>query len=166
MNESRSNLATIYTFDANKIDAVYADGNKILIEKQILLAGLRLAAVLQHNFNHLNRTPVFTKENTIIPTISIDSIAAYENKMVKVCTKVYGTKFLSDSKGQPTFLNAGAAFPNALLTILIWGNNREHFKNHPEKYYDQKNICVTGNIIMYKGKPEIVVSKEEEIEVQ
>jgi len=35
----------------------------------------------------------------------------------------------------------------------------------PAKLYNNKSICVTGTIKEYKGKAEIIVSKQEQIKV-
>ena len=166
MNESRSLLDKVYDYKGNKIDEAYINADVSIIEKQLLIAGLRLADILEHLFKNINREPVFAVENKEILSVGVDGLEQYEGKLVKVCTKIYGTKFLDNSGGKPTFLNAGAAFPNSPLTILIWGDNRKNFKKSPEKYYDGKDVCITGKIVMYKGKPEIIVTKEDEIEVK
>jgi hypothetical protein len=100
------------------------------------------------------------------PQVGIDSVKNYEGQIVKVCTKVYGGKYLESVKGSPTLINCGANYPNALLTILIWGDKRGNFKNPPEKYYTDKTICVIGKVVIYKGSPEIIVNNENQIEVQ
>jgi hypothetical protein len=98
--------------------------------------------------------------------IPIDSLSRHIGDSVTVCTKIYGSIYLERSKGAPTFLNAGAAYPNSLLTIVIWGDMREKFKNPPEVFYKDKDVCITGKIILYKEKPEIVVFDEKQIVVK
>lgn len=83
-----------------------------------------------------------------------------------VCGRVYGVKFLDKAKGEPTFLNVGAAYPNSPFTVVIFGETRRLLTDTPEKLYNGKNICVTGMVKEYKGKAEIVVSKVEEITVE
>jgi len=95
--------------------------------------------------------------------ISIDSLSRHIGDSVTVCTKIYGGIYLDRSKGAPTLLNAGGAYPNAPLTILIWGDAREKFTNPPEVFYKDKDVCITGKIILYKEKPEIVVYDEKQI---
>ena len=51
--------------------------------------------------------------------IKIDDAKNHVGDSVKICTKIYGGKYLENSKGTPTFLNAGGYFPNAPLTIVI-----------------------------------------------
>ena len=50
MNQSRSLLDSVYNFQDSFIDQNYADKNTIVIEKQILIGGLRLASVLREAF--------------------------------------------------------------------------------------------------------------------
>ena len=47
MNESRSYLVEVYNFKDGKITKEYLDKNMVVVEKQLLLAGLRLASVLK-----------------------------------------------------------------------------------------------------------------------
>ena len=65
-----------------------------------------------------------------------------------------------------TYLNLGAAFPNSPLTLVIFPDNKNNFKHNPAKYYADKALCVTGMVVDYKGKIEIVVRKEDEIQVR
>lgn len=50
MYQSRSLLDTVYSFQNNFLDKNYIDSNVIVIKKQLLLAGLRLASVLNQVF--------------------------------------------------------------------------------------------------------------------
>jgi DNA/RNA endonuclease YhcR with UshA esterase domain len=43
---------------------------------------------------------------------------------------------------------------------------RSNFSYKPEDYLKGKTICVTGTIKEYKGKPQIVVDKEDQIKVR
>ncbi len=98
--------------------------------------------------------------------IKIEDAATHEGDSVKICTKIFGAKYFEGSKGAPTLLNAGAKYPDAPLTLVIPGENRAAFKNKPEVFYPDKEICVTGRIVMYKGKPEIILSNETQIVVK
>lgn len=50
MQQPRSLLGEVYNFQNNTIDLAYADKNKKIIEQQLLIAGIRLSAILQHVF--------------------------------------------------------------------------------------------------------------------
>jgi hypothetical protein len=45
----------------------------------------------------------------------------------------------------------GADYPNNLLTVVIFGEDRQKFTGFPELLYANKNICVTGKLQDFKG---------------
>ena len=98
--------------------------------------------------------------------ITIDSLRQHVGDSVRVCTKIYGGIFLDRSTDSNTLLNAGGGYPNAPLTILIKMHARRQFKNPPEIFFKDKEVCVTGKIILYKDKPEIVVYEERQIQMK
>ncbi len=172
MEQSRSLLDTVYDFKDDRLTQEYINANKKIIEQQLLFGGLRLASILAAEFKS---APHFANTNTPttaapasqdVVTIPVEDASKHEGETVKICTKIYGSKYLETAKGKPTFLNAGAKYPNSPLTLVIWDDNRSHFKNAPDTYYDGKNICVTGKIEMFKGKPEIVLTDESQVVVQ
>ena len=79
---------------------------------------------------------------------------------------VVSGKYLSRSKGKPTFINLDKPYPNQIFTILIWGSDRSKFKQPPESLYYGKKIAVTGVIIEYKGITEIIVRNPSQIELK
>ncbi len=107
-------------------------------------------------------TSFFTSTIFCQTKIEIESVNSHIGEKVTVCAKVYGTKALE----KVTFLDLGAAYPNSLLSVVIFAKERNNFKEAPDVMYADKNICVTGVIKEYKGKPEIIVSTPGEIEIQ
>src|SRR5690349_24038353 len=79
-----------------------------------------------------------------------------------VCGNVVSTRYAASTKGQPTFLNLDKPYPNQILTVVIWGNNRSKF-GRPEVEYDEKRICVTGKITEYRGVPEVIAEAPAQI---
>jgi len=98
--------------------------------------------------------------------IKPEEAAKHEGDSVTICTKIFGARYFESGKGTPTLLNAGAKYPDAPLTIVIFGENRASFSNKPEEFYVGKNVCVTGRITIFKGKPQIVITNEREIVVK
>jgi hypothetical protein len=83
-----------------------------------------------------------------------------------VCGLIASTRYLESGRGGPTFLNFDRPYPNHTLTVLIGGTNRVKFASPPETMYDKKVVCVTGAIIEYHGKPEIVVQDPSQIVIE
>jgi DNA/RNA endonuclease YhcR with UshA esterase domain len=84
---------------------------------------------------------------------------------VTVCGKIYGGKYLESAVNTPTLLDMGANYPNQLLTLVIFGENLNAFPKSPEAYFLNKDVCVTGQVIDYNGKPEIVLRSPEQIQL-
>ncbi len=95
--------------------------------------------------------------------VSAKEAARYSGKTITVCDIIYDGIFMSKSGGQPTFLNVGGAYPNSLMIVVIWGQDRKGFKYKPEEFYRNKKVCITGEIKMFNGKPEIVVERPQQI---
>jgi hypothetical protein len=83
-----------------------------------------------------------------------------------VCGTVASTTYAIRTKGRPTFLNLDQPYPNQIFTVLIWGSDRNKFKNPPETFFRGKRICVTGIIEEYRGKPEIIVRGPDQVIVK
>jgi hypothetical protein len=88
----------------------------------------------------------------------------YVGQVATVCGKVAGVHQAMRSRGQPTFINLDAAYPNQIFTILIWGNDRPKFGNLEQEYAD-KQLCITGVISSYRGIPEIVTTSPGSIKL-
>jgi len=95
--------------------------------------------------------------------ISASDAARHINETVTICEKVFSTKLITLSN--MTFLDLGGFHPNQMLTVVIKGEDRSKFKDAPDEYFKGRNICVTGTVIDYKGKPEIVVSDPSQIKI-
>jgi hypothetical protein len=72
-----------------------------------------------------------------------------------VCGTVASAHYAPKSRGQPTFLNLGHAYPSEDFTAVIWGEDRTKF-GAPEEMEGQR-ICVTGPITLYRNKPEMIL---------
>lgn len=98
-------------------------------------------------------------------SISAAEAASHVGESARVCGRVAGAKYATETRGQPTFLNLDRAYPNHVFTALIWGNKRAAFPYAPESLRGQR-ICVKGKIELYKGRAEIIVVSPSQIEVQ
>lgn len=98
--------------------------------------------------------------------ISLDEVKQHMGDSVQVCGKVSSTRFLESANGTPTLINLGQPYPNEKLTLVIYGENRAKFNEKPELAWKEKTICVTGKIVEYRGKPQIVVIAAEQVVIQ
>lgn len=92
------------------------------------------------------------------PRIAASQARAYVGKTVAVCGTVADSRFLSDSKRQPTFLNFENPYPDHVFTAVVWGKDRKKFRHPPEKAYHARNVCVTGVVTLYEGAPQMIVT--------
>ncbi len=78
-----------------------------------------------------------------------------------VCSRIYGVR----STDKITQINVDAPFPNSPLTVIIFASSYDKFSLPLTDYYKDKNVCVTGKIELYKGKPQIIVDNPERIKI-
>lgn len=164
--------AEIDAMNGRSIDDSYYQAHIQIVQQRIEMAGVRLAGVLNRIFASGlaassasgipatgtpvtgggaatgNAQPVGAGDGNAT-TIDIQDAAKHYNENVKVCAKVYGYKALENL----TLVNLGAAYPDQLLTVVLKGDARSAGSG-----LDGQTICVTGKIVSYKDKPEIVVT--------
>jgi hypothetical protein len=167
INESRSSLPQIYSFSNSTLDESYVQKATPIIEEQILKAGIRLSGILEKALGNTTAPVPVQQTVQLKPGATFTAAEAKDHtgEKITVCDKVFGTRFLENSDGQPSFLNLGAAYPNSPFTIVIFGNDRANFKEKPELFYNNKKVCATGLIKEYNGKPEMILSNESEIKI-
>lgn len=96
---------------------------------------------------------------------SEDDLTQYLNKKVEYCDQVFGT-FVSKGTKKVILLNLGANYPNHRLVVAIFEGDWHNFPYQPAEYLKNKEICVKGKLILYKGKPEIIVKSPDQITVK
>lgn len=145
------------------IDEVYYKKYIGTIHQRIDQAGIRLAGELNRLFNSeqvkitavtLAPPPPLSQKTTT--AVKLEDVKNATGKTVTVQGKVYSTKDI----GSMILVNMGAAYPNQLLTLAIKGSAKSMGSQ-----IDGKTITVTGEVIDYRGKPEIVVSDSTQIVV-
>lgn len=98
--------------------------------------------------------------------ISISDISKHIGDSVELTTQVFGVRYLPDTKGSPTLVNFGAAYPNQLLTAVIWSDVRKQMLIEPtEENLKDKTVIVIGKVELYKGKPQVVIKNPWQFQV-
>lgn len=98
-------------------------------------------------------------------TVPLDSVQFYEGKTITVCSKVQGT-FVTKGEKKTTYINFGKPFPNNTFTAVIFETDLKNFKYIPSEVLKDKSVCITGKVELYKGKPQMIITKEEQIKVE
>jgi hypothetical protein len=164
--------AEIDAMNGRSIDDSYYQAHIQIVQQRIEMAGVRLAGVLNRIFASglatssagvavpASGTPVTsgsaatgvaqaTAGSATAKTIDIHEVANHYNEYVQVSAKVYGYKALDNM----TLVNLGAAYPDQPLTIVLRGDAKDIYNG-----WNGQTISVTGKIVSYKDKPEIVVT--------
>ncbi|MCR8560846.1 hypothetical protein KXD93_24525 [Mucilaginibacter sp. BJC16-A38] len=94
--------------------------------------------------------------------IAAQDAVNHSGQSVMVCDKVYNTLPLGGSN--TTLLYLGAE-NGKFLTVVVKGPENSKFKWHPEKDFKGRNVCVTGTVGDYKGKPAIYVTDVNQIKL-
>jgi hypothetical protein len=99
-------------------------------------------------------------------TLTPEEAAKRVGDSIKVCGKIFGGRYFENANNAPTLLNMGAAFPNSPLTIVIYADTRKKLAYQPEVELVNKNVCVTGTVVLYREKPQIVIRDVSQIVVE
>lgn len=78
-----------------------------------------------------------------------------------ICGVVGSTRHAKQTRGTPTYINLGPAFPNHVFTIVVWGDDRYKFPYAPENL--DGAVCVRGIVSTYRDIPQIVATSPEQI---
>jgi DNA/RNA endonuclease YhcR with UshA esterase domain len=71
---------------------------------------------------------------------------------------------VSRSNGGTTFINFGGRFPNHVFYALIFRNHADTFPGVFE--LQGRNVAITGEVSLYNGKPQIILSSPGQLQVQ
>jgi len=101
-----------------------------------------------------------------ISAISPKEAAEKIGETVTVCGRVAGAEYKPGEKGRPTFLDFSAPHPANVFTAVIWGADRDEFEEPPEKMFFDENVCVSGEVRVYREVPHIFVYDSGQIGIQ
>ena len=97
--------------------------------------------------------------------IKAEEVGKHVGDSVVVEARVFSTRYFESAKNTPTLLNIGAAFPNQLFTVVIYGEDRKNFSTAPEEYFKNQTVKIRGKVELYRDRPQIVVKNSEGIQV-
>jgi hypothetical protein len=158
--------AEVDAMKSRSIDDSYYTAHIGIIHERLEQAGVRLAGLLNVLFKNgvspmeADGEGIYAPPRMINPasalaqpgngnTVELKDAANHIDEYAKVCGRIYGYKALDGL----TLVNMGAAYPDQLMTVVLKGAAISAAAS-----IDGKMICVTGKLISYKGKPEIIVT--------
>ena len=97
-----------------------------------------------------------------IKTVDPKKLAKYNKQYIKTCSIVTGVYKLK-KRGHPTFINFGRSYPNQFFTAIVWENNLPNFSYNLKNLIGKK-ICIKGEVYLFRNKPNIKLSNENQIE--
>lgn len=89
-----------------------------------------------------------------------EDAAKHVGEKATVCCVVASAKYASQAGGRPTLLDFVKPYPDT--PALILGTDRPKFGT-PEKAAQGKEVCVTGEIKLSDGKPEIILTDPRQL---
>ena len=96
-------------------------------------------------------------------TLSPDEASSHVNEDATVCGPVASATYAARAPTAPTFLNLGKPYPDQSFTALILGPDRAKF-GEPEISMLGKQVCVTGKIFLFEGKPGMVLRDPKQLQ--
>ena len=116
----------------------------------------------------LSPPPSALPSEVCIDALRTDTLLDYgynhPDEIICVEGTILDSYYALSTNGQPTFLNFHDPH-EGWFTALIWGSDRDKFPDDPENYYRFKTVRISGTIELYKGTPEIILSRPSQIEI-
>lgn len=97
--------------------------------------------------------------------IALQSAGASIGDTIKICERITATNFMQGVPGRPTHLTLSGDNTEQQITIVIKGESRRRFDYKPEKDLLNRNVCVTGKLESIDGKLQIVITKQDDINI-
>ncbi|MEI6949888.1 S1/P1 nuclease [Paraflavisolibacter sp. H34] len=146
------------------LSEAYYKNHMPTVEDRIQKGGIRLAGLLNEIFAD-GKAPggepvpaaAAPAGSQGVKSITLEEVASQVGREVRVCGRVSGSRSLSGI----TLVNLGRPYPHQLLTLVLKGAVRDI----GNRLSEGTNVCVTGKVELYKGKPQLVVDKQELLEV-
>jgi hypothetical protein len=91
-----------------------------------------------------------------------EEAASHVGENATVCGLVASATYAAQATAAPTFLDFGKPYPNQVFTAIIFGSDRTKF-GAPELSLRERQACVTGEIFLYQGKPEIILRDPKQL---
>jgi DNA/RNA endonuclease YhcR with UshA esterase domain len=133
---------------------------------QIVIQDVAPTTASEPTSNPSQNAPTPPGPKATVTTILSAESQQHIGETATVCGLVASARYFESPDGTRSYLNFDRPYPNQTFAVVIEGPNRAKFKKPPEVLFNGKTVCVTGAIIEYRGKPEIVVENPSQIVIQ
>jgi hypothetical protein len=89
-------------------------------------------------------------------SLTPEQAAGHVGESATVCGMVVSATYAAQAPMAPTFLDLGKPYPMQTFTAVIFGTDRSKF-GAPDLSMRDKLVCVTGEIFLFQGTPEIAL---------
>ncbi len=97
-----------------------------------------------------------------IHTVSSYDVSRYVGEIARVYGQVYESWYSPET--DELYLYFGGPYPYHDFSIVLDGRDARKFSRHPQRYFNNRYIAVTGLVSLWEDKPEIVVRKRSQLE--
>ena len=102
--------------------------------------------------------------STILPYNAIaNSQYYYHGEKVEICEIPREITYRSDLNGMPYFIRYGEEYPSTYLTVVIWSNDLRNLEINPSSYFLSNNVCIAGEVTMFRSMPQIILRDSSQI---
>ena len=157
INQSHQILKDVYSFKNKELDEEYINKSAIIIEKQLLYAGIRLASVLNKYFNK----DYVSNNETSIKTLRCNEAIHHIGSNETVCGKLIETKYVIQSK--TLWINFCMVYPDNMFSAVVKNCQEKSDIYNYIQTLKEKYVCVTGLIKEYNGRANIEITGKEQI---
>lgn len=145
-----------------------------------------ILAMMYFMFHRMNEPAVYSRANSVPPASTLATLstpsgeslsgqsckdpldwsgAVHQEGQVKAFAgKVVEVVSRGNSTGKPTFINLGEAFPSKRrLTVIIWGEDAETFRESLKQGLQGRTICVRGKVGQKDGVAQIILKDRAQL---
>ena len=133
---------------------------------QIVVQEAASATAKEATPNVRQKSPTPPPPNGTVKGIPSALAQQHVGETTTVCGLVASARYVDHERNKVTYLNFDHPYPNQTFAVMIPGPSRAGFNQPPELVFNGRIVCVTGQIVDYRGKPGIVVENPSQIVVQ
>jgi hypothetical protein len=89
----------------------------------------------------------------------------HDGETATICGVVASERTAVESKGKPTFINLDSAYPDAVFTVVIWGEDRQKVEGRNNPKFAITHVCERVDSVLH-GVPQIIVRTRGQISPQ